>query len=100
VIAVYAQEVHNLDDAPRRRLRRQQRAYTELWIDVLAARAPRRSRDELATAVHGVFGLINSVADHRRVLDDERSAVMLRAMAVESLEAALGIRESGALPYL
>ena len=40
LITVYDQEAHNLDEAARRRLRRQQRPYTELWIDVLALAAP------------------------------------------------------------
>ena len=87
LITVYDQEAHSLDDAPRRRLRRQQRAYTELWIDVLARLSPERTRDELSVAVHGAFGLLNSVADHRRTLGDERCAAVLFEMAWRSLEA-------------
>jgi hypothetical protein len=88
LITVYDQEAHNLDDAGRRRLRRQQRAYTELWIDVLDELAPGRKRDALATAVHGVFGLLNSVADHRRQLDDDEVALLLYAMARRCLDVA------------
>jgi len=88
-ITVYVQEAHSLEDAARRRLRRQQRAYTELWIDVLESKAPGAARDDLATAVHGVFGLINSVADHRRRADDTSSAPLLASMARASLEAAV-----------
>ena len=87
LITVYDQEAHNLDEGPRRRLRRQQRAYTELWIDVLTGLAPDRSRDELSVAVHGAFGLLNSVADHRQRLGDEACAVLLEDMARRSLGA-------------
>jgi AcrR family transcriptional regulator len=90
LITVYDQEAHNLDEGPRRRLRRQQRAYTELWIDVLERLAPDRPRDALSIAVHGAFGLLNSVADHRHHLDDEACAALLFAMADRSLQAATG----------
>lgn len=90
LITVYDQEAHNLDEVPRRRLRRQQRAYTELWIDVLAGLAPGRTRDELSVAVHGAFGLLNSVADHRQRLDDAECAALLFAMARRSLEPLTG----------
>jgi AcrR family transcriptional regulator len=91
LITVYDQEAHNLDDAPRRRLRRQQRAYTELWIDVLSSVAPGASRDELLVAVHGAFGLVNSVADHHRLLGDDECAALLCAMTCRSLDAALAV---------
>lgn len=89
LITVYDQEAHNLDDAPRRRLRRQQRAYTELWIDVLAMLAPEEQRTVLAVAVHGSFGLLNSVADHRRELGDDECAEVLGAMCRRALDAAV-----------
>ena len=89
LIRVYDQEAHNLDDAPRRKLRRQQRAYTELWIDVLQRIAPERSRDALSIAVHGAFGLLNSVADHRRALGDEACASLLFEMADGALGTAI-----------
>ncbi len=88
LITVYDQEAHNLDEGPRRRLRRQQRAYTELWIDVLERLAPNRDRDALSIAVHGAFGLLNSVADHRRRLGDDECAALLFSMAEHALGAA------------
>jgi AcrR family transcriptional regulator len=89
LITVYDQEAHNLDEGPRRRLRRQQRAYTELWIDLLAQLAPARPREELALVVHGVFGLLNSVSDHHRRLSDELAAATLSSMARTSLDASI-----------
>ncbi len=95
LITVYDQEAHNLDEGPRRRLRRQQRAYTELWIDVLAQLAPATPREALSVAVHAAFGLLNSVADHRRRLGDEACAAMLDSMARAALVAVL---PQGSLP--
>ena len=85
LITVYDQESHNLADLPRRRLRRQQRAYTELWIDVLERVAVGEPRAALSVTVHAVFGLINSVADHHRQLDDETTSAKLYDMARRAL---------------
>jgi AcrR family transcriptional regulator len=93
LITVYDQEAHNLDEGPRRRLRRQQRAYTELWIDVLERLAPDRTRDELSVAAHGAFGLLNSVADHRQRLVDAECAALLFGMAERSLESVTSPRD-------
>ena len=92
LITVYDQESHNLDDGPRRRLRRQQRAYTELWIDVLERVMPAESRAALSVTIHGVFGLINSVADHRRQLDDETTTATLHEMARRALGEAFTVQ--------
>jgi AcrR family transcriptional regulator len=89
LITVYDQESHNLDDVPRRRLRRQQRAYTELWIDVLEQVAPGESRASLSVSVHAVFGLLNSVADHHQQLDDEACAAKLHDMAWMAIRGAI-----------
>jgi AcrR family transcriptional regulator len=94
LITVYDQEAHNLDDAPRRRLRRQQREYTELWIDTLAEVAPHEPREALSVTVHGVFGLLNSVADHRRRLPDAECAELLFAMARRAIDASLPAQRS------
>jgi AcrR family transcriptional regulator len=89
LITVYDQESHNLDDVPRRRLRRQQRAYTELWIDVLGQVAPGESRASLSVSVHAIFGLLNSVADHHRRLDDAACATKLYDMAWMAIRGAI-----------
>ncbi|HEY8081471.1 MAG TPA: hypothetical protein VIE15_05215, partial [Acidimicrobiales bacterium] len=63
--------------------------YTELWIDALDEYAPGHTRDALAIAVHGAFGLINSVADHHRRLADPEVAEMLTAMTRRALDEAV-----------
>jgi AcrR family transcriptional regulator len=87
LITVYDQEAHNLAEDERRRLRRQQRAYGDLWVDALAQLAPGRTRAELEVVVHGVFGLLNSVADHHRLLDDADEGRLLHEMAAAAFRA-------------
>jgi AcrR family transcriptional regulator len=86
IIAVYDQEAHNLPEEARRRLRRNQRAYADLWVDVVLARRPGLDPVHAAVAVHGVFGLLNSVADHDPQLPDDDVAALLAAMAHAALE--------------
>ena len=73
IIKVYSQEIDQLPEADRRRLRRQQHVYAEIWTDVVAELQPDHSEDEAAAAVHAVFGLLNSVADFTSRVDDERA---------------------------
>jgi len=94
LITVYDQEAHNLDDANRRRLCRQQRAYTELWIDELAKVVPDEPHDALRVVVQGVFGLVNSVADHHVRLAGDGAADLLGTMARASLAPMLEGRPS------
>ena len=85
IIAVYDQEAHNLPDAQRARLRRNQRAYADVWVDTLeairAADGAALERREAETVVHAVFGLLNSVADHEPRLPDAQVAELLSRMA-------------------
>lgn len=90
LITVYDQEAHNLADDDRRRLRRQQRAYAELWSDVLCELSPDSPRQRVDVAVQAAFGLMNSVADHHRHLDQAQEATLLAAMTRASLLSATG----------
>ena len=65
VIKVYDQEAHNLPAADRARVRRQQRSYANLWFRTVGEVNPTWTEADTAASVHGVFGLINSVADYR-----------------------------------
>ncbi len=86
IIAVYDQESHNLPDDDRHRLRRKQRLYVDLWADALEPLRPDLSRPALTAAVHGVFGLLNSVADHSVRVPDPVLATLLGRMALVALE--------------
>jgi AcrR family transcriptional regulator len=85
IIKVYSQESDHLPDEDRRRLRRNQRLYAEIWTEVVTELRGDRSRDEAAAAVHAVFGLINSVADFTSRIDDDALARLLANMALTSL---------------
>ena len=87
IIAVYDQEANHLPDDDRRRLRRQQRQYTEIWADVIGASWPDRPRDRARASAHAVFGLLNSVADYHPRLPDQELGVLLASMASASLAA-------------
>ncbi len=86
VIKVYDQEAHNLPPAERARVRRQQRAYANLWIDVARAAHPDWSTSDIATTVHGAFGLINSVADYRLTGAATDQRARLRAVAMRAFD--------------
>jgi AcrR family transcriptional regulator len=85
IIKVYSQEIDQLPEADRRRLRRQQHVYAAIWTEVVAELRPDDSHEEAAAAVHAVFGLLNSVADFTSRVDDEALAALLTRMAMASL---------------
>jgi AcrR family transcriptional regulator len=85
IITVYDQESHNLPDEDRRRLRRTQAAYAEIWVDALVAVRPELSRPRAAAAVHAVFGLMNSPADYEARLPTTETARLLTSMAIVGL---------------
>jgi AcrR family transcriptional regulator len=93
VLSVYGQEEINLPSDDRRRLRRKQRAYVQVWVDTLAATriqlaAPELAEPELIAAVSAAIGLLNSVANFDVRLDDDELATLVRDMALAALGAA------------
>lgn len=85
IIAVYDQEINHLPTDDRRRLRRQQRLYVDLWADVLAELRPAADRDTVVASVHAVFGLLNSVADFEARIPHDALTVLLSDLARASL---------------
>jgi AcrR family transcriptional regulator len=85
IITVYDQESHNLPTEDRRRLRRIQAQYAEIWVDVLVGVRPEMPRPRAATAVHAVFGLMNSPADYDARIPTAETAPLLTAMAIAGL---------------
>jgi AcrR family transcriptional regulator len=92
IITVYDQEAHNLPEEPRRRLRRNQRLYADLWVDAVAVLRPEWDRAHATAAVHAVFGLLNSVADYQPRLSEADAAWLLVSLA----ESAFGLEHSEA----
>jgi AcrR family transcriptional regulator len=60
VLQVYMNEINNLPDEDRRRLRRKQRLYLEEWVHVLGELRPELSDAEARALVHAAVGVIQS----------------------------------------
>lgn len=109
LIVLHDRDLASLSDADQRRVRRLQRAYVEIWVDVVreaypgfddgaaaAAAAPETSRDGEArarAAVHAVFGLLNSTphsaaARGPRPPSPEAMGELLRTLALGAFAAA------------
>ncbi|RAN75890.1 TetR family transcriptional regulator [Bacillus sp. SRB_336] len=89
VIRVQDRDFDSLSAADRRQVRTLQRAYVELWVDVLGRLYPERGAEVRRLQAHAVFGLINStphsvqVHGRRPVASAARS--VLEAMAWNGL---------------
>ncbi|ODT24983.1 TetR/AcrR family transcriptional regulator [Microbacterium sp. SCN 69-37] len=93
VIRVQDRDLTRLSDEDRRTVRRLQREYMELWVDVLRAVHPDRGDTDLRVRAHAGFGLINStpyvVRTRREVAVDAETDALLRQILSEMAYAAL-----------
>jgi AcrR family transcriptional regulator len=71
ILAVYAQEAHNLPAVDRTRLRRKQRRYVDIWSDVFRRLHPASSEKAARAVVEAVFGMLNSVPNISPDVGDE-----------------------------
>ncbi|MFD3335230.1 TetR/AcrR family transcriptional regulator [Streptomyces sp. NPDC058700] len=60
LITLHDRELDRLKDEDRKRVRQLQRQYVELWVTVVRELYPDAAESEVRTAVHAVFGLLNS----------------------------------------
>ncbi|MGW2299736.1 SACE_7040 family transcriptional regulator [Streptomyces sp. NPDC001809] len=74
LITLHDRELDRLKDEDRKRVRQLQRQYVELWVAVVRELYPDAGESESRTAVHAVFGLLNSTphldAVGRRPMED------------------------------
>jgi AcrR family transcriptional regulator len=92
LISVQDQDLPNLSVAAARQVRRLQRAYVEVWVDVLTRLAPTLTVAEARTRAHAVFGLLNSTPHLPGSAGGARRAdarAVLEEMAVAGLTAVL-----------
>lgn len=82
---VYHNEITNLPDSDRHRLRRKQRMYIEEWVHVLATLRPDVNDAELRARAHAAIGAIQSTLFYSSGLPDER----LTDLMCEAAEAVL-----------
>jgi AcrR family transcriptional regulator len=83
LIVVQDRDLANLPAPDRRKVRRLQRTYVEIWVDALRRAHPSLPLDAARTAAHGTFGLLNSTPHAGRTPE---AAVLLQRMALAALE--------------
>ena len=84
---VYHNEINNLPEEDRRRLRRKQRLYLEEWVHLLDELRDDLGDTEARAIVHAAIGAIQSSLFHNSGLPDDR----LRALLTDAAWAVLGI---------
>jgi AcrR family transcriptional regulator len=97
LITVQGRELGNVPDPVQRQIRRLQRLYVEEWVTVLVELAPNVPETRMRTAVHALFGLLNSTPHSASELRPESMSDLLYRMGRGALTAA-GRASDGALP--
>ena len=82
---VYHNEVANLPEEDRHRLRRKQRLYIEEWVHVLAQLRPDAGDATVRALVHASVGAIQSVLFYSSGLADDQLAALMSSVAEASL---------------
>lgn len=85
LIAVFLREVHHLPAEQGERLVTSQRHLIGRWRELLAAAHPDWSVQRVRTAVHGAFGLLNSVGTYESPLTDAELAAELTGLTRAAL---------------
>ena len=88
LITVHFRELENVPEAARRQIRRLQRLYVEEWVTVLSEMFPLAPQSRLRTAVHAMFGLLNSTPHSAIELPSANVSELLFTMARSALLAA------------
>lgn len=78
---IYHNEIHNLPEDDRRRLRRKQRLYLEEWVHLLAELREDIGDPEARVVVHAAIGAIQSTLFHDSGLEENRLRKLLSAAA-------------------
>lgn len=86
VMAVFVREVHHLPEAEQASLRARQRDLVARWRSLLAQVHPERSAEQVRTAVHATFGLLNAVGLFHSPLEDDALAEQLTELAAGALQ--------------
>ncbi len=85
LIRIQDRDLHSLPDAARRKVRRMQREYVELWVTTLCAADESLSDSDARTKAHAVFGLINSTPYSAGRSPSRSTRTVLREMTVGAL---------------
>ncbi len=90
LIRVYDRDFASLPPNEARAVRRLQRAYVELWVDVLRRVEPTTSATVALTKAHATFGLLNSTPYITGNQDADETRRVLESMALCALAAPHG----------
>jgi len=85
VIALHLHELDRLPEDPRRQIRRLQRLYVEVWVQVLTAVRAELDAPEARVLAHAAFGLMNSTPFLGGEVDRGRRAELLQAATLSAL---------------
>ena len=91
LIRVQDRDLANLSVDAARQVRRLQRSYVEIWVDVLLARDPGLAREAARICAHGVFGLLNSTPYSLRANSPAAERDVLQRMALSALSDPLAL---------
>ncbi|MET8246260.1 TetR/AcrR family transcriptional regulator [Streptomyces sp. NPDC005202] len=93
LITLHDRELDRLRDSDRKLVRQLQRQYVELWVEVLRKVYPQLAEPAARSAVHSVFGLLNSTPHLGRrgsLPGRDATAALLHRMAKGAFAAAGG----------
>lgn len=85
IVRVHDRDLDNLGDEPRRKVRRLQRAYVELWAAALREVRPDLSEAAARSRAHACFGLLNSTPHSAVGVDEAELRGQLAAMGLAAL---------------
>jgi AcrR family transcriptional regulator len=86
LIRIQDRDLHHLPAAARRQVRKSQRQYVEVWVEVLRQLDDTRDEVEARLMAHAVFGLLNSTPHSAKPGGPVRSREVLRAMTMAALK--------------
>lgn len=84
-MAVFVREVHHLPDDQSTGLAQRQRALVHRWRELVTRVHPDWPPEQVRTAVHGAFGLLNSVGTFASPLDDDELTALLTRLTLAVL---------------
>ncbi|MFG1789862.1 TetR/AcrR family transcriptional regulator [Nocardia sp. NPDC049149] len=85
LIRIQDRDLENVPTAARRELRRTQRQYVEIWVEVLRELHPGLPEETARVQAHAAFGLINSTPHSATKATATRARPILRRMALSAL---------------
>ena len=89
LIRIQDRDLGHLPAGAKRQVRKAQRQYVEIWVDVLRRLDPRRGEADARLMAHAAFGLLNSTPHGVRPgTPPETARAVLRAMTVAALRSA------------